>query len=81
MEVPLAFLQQHRRRVEYLQVEHRGVGGEEEGKLSFLQKSDSNQFVSCGLAEKSMYQFSAKLKRKKIICEKVKVESLFSNSS
>ena len=80
-KVPLAFLQQHRRRVEYLQVEHRGVGGEEERKLSFLQKSDSNQFVSCGLAEKSMYQFSAKLKRKKIICKKVKVESLFSNSS
>ena len=25
--VPLAFLQQHRRRVDYLQVEHRGFGG------------------------------------------------------
>ena len=70
----MAFLQQHRRRVEYLQVEHRGVGGEEERKLSFLQKSDSNQFVSCGLAEKSRNQFLAELKRENIICMKVKVE-------
>ena len=42
--------------------------------FSFLQKSDSNQFVSCGLAEKSMNQFSAKLKREKGACMKVKVE-------
>ena len=36
--------------------------------------SDFNQFVSCGLAEKSRNQFSAELKREKIICMKVKVE-------
>ena len=30
--------------------------------------------MSCGLAEKSMNQFSAKLKREKIVCMKVKVE-------
>ena len=38
------------------------------------KSSDFNQFVSCGLAEKSMDQFSAKLKREKSICMKVKVK-------
>ena len=37
---------------------------------------DFNQFVSCGLAEKSRNQFSAKLTGKNIICMKVKVESI-----
>ena len=45
------------------------------GVFCFHSKtSEFNQFVSCGLAEKSMYQFSAILKRKKRVCMKVKVK-------
>ena len=42
--------------------------------LMFIQISYFNQFMSCVVAEKSLYHFSAKLKRKRIVCMKVKVE-------
>lgn len=42
--------------------------------LIFMQISDFNQFMSCVVAKKSLCHFSAKLKRKMIVCMKVKVE-------
>ena len=39
-----------------------------------MQISDFNQFMSCVVAKKSLCHFSAKLKRKMIVCMKVKVE-------
>ena len=42
--------------------------------LIFMQISDFNQFMSCVVAKKLLCHFSAKLKRKMIVCMKVKVE-------
>ena len=42
--------------------------------LIFMQISDFNQLMSCVVAKKSLCHFSAKLKRKMIVCMKVKVE-------
>ena len=42
--------------------------------LIFMQISDFNQFMSYVVAKKSLCHFSAKLKRKMIVCMKVKVE-------
>ena len=42
--------------------------------LIFMQISDFNQLMSWVVAKKSLCYFSAKLKRKMIVCMKVKVE-------
>ena len=42
--------------------------------LIFMQISDFKQFMSCVVAKKSLCHFSAKLKRKMIVCMKVKVK-------